>query len=327
MRRSTLIRSAALAALSLPLILGFQGSVNAQQPYPNRPIKLIVPYPPGASTDSMARAFAEELAKELKNPVVIENKPGAGTAIGALAVKSQPADGHTLLFQTEGLFVAKLSNPSLAYEFRDFEVITPLSKTPYALVVPAQNQIKTLDDLKAHAAKKNNELDFGTLGAGSVSQYPVLSHILSEQLGIKEKMIPYKGGMEALTAVMAGDIDAFYSTVSLAHSQKENAKIHILALTSDGNPNPFFPEVKSFKELGIQGMTFHSSYGIAMRSDTPETIKTQLKQVSRRISDSEALKRMRRQIGIEDFPGTLAEYNAEQQKTVQMLQNFSGETK
>jgi len=318
MRRSTLIGATALAAL-LSLTVGFQGSAHAEQPFPSRPIKFIVPYPPGASTDNVARAFAQELSKELKTPVIVENRPGAGNAVGALAFKQQPADGYTLMFQTTEVFASKLANPDLNYEFSDFEVIAPLSRTPFTLVVPAQNQIKTLDDLKARAAKKNNELDFGSLGLGA-NLYTMLSRTLSQQLGVKPNMIPYKGGVEGLTAVMSGQIDAYLATVGLTYQQKDSPKIHILAMTSDGSPNPFFPNVKSFKELGIKDMVFYSLYGVVVRPDTPEAIKKQLKQAAARVVNSEEMKRIRHQIALEDFPGTLNEFNIEMQHVVQRMQ-------
>ncbi|MCL2831513.1 MAG: tripartite tricarboxylate transporter substrate binding protein [Betaproteobacteria bacterium] len=308
MRRSTLIGATALAAL-LSLTVGFQGSAHAEQAFPSRPIKFIVPYPPGASTDNVARAFAQELSKELKTPVIVENRPGAGNAVGALAFKQQPADGYTLFFQTTELFASKLANPELNYEFNDFEIIAPLARTPFTLVVPASNQIKTLDELKASAVKKKNELDFGSLGLGA-NLYTMLSRTLSEQLGVKPNMIPYKGGVEGLTAVMSGQIDAYLATVGLAYQQKDNPKIHILALTSDGGANPFFPNVKSFKEQGIKDMVFYSLYGVVVRPDTPEAIKTQLQQAAGRVTNSEEMKRIRRQIALEDFPGTLDEFKA-----------------
>jgi tripartite-type tricarboxylate transporter receptor subunit TctC len=286
----------------------------------------VVPYPPGASTDNMARAFAQELSKELKTPVVTENKPGAGTAIGALAVKGQPADGYTLLFQTEGLLVAKLTNPSLGYETSDFETVAALSKTPFVLAVPTQRQARTLDDLKALAATKNNELDFGTLGS-EISQYAVLSHNLSQQLGVKEKMIYYKGGMEGITAVMAGEIDGYFATVSLTSSQKDNPKLTLLAVTSEGAPSKFLPNVKSFKELGIKDMTYNALYGISVLSATPEAIKKQLKEAARHVTDSDAVKQTRNQIALEEFSGTLQEFDAEQKRGVQMLYNYAQEQK
>lgn len=309
--RATLIAGAAATAFSLA------APVAAQNAYPSKPIKFVVPYPPGASTDNMARAFAQELAKELKTPVVIENRPGGGNSVGALAVKAQPADGYTLLFQTGELFATKLANPGLAYDGKDFDIIAPLAKTAFTMIVPAQYNIKTLADLKARAATKKGELDFGTLGLGA-NQYSMLSKTLSRHLGVTPRMIPYKGGMEGVTATMTGEIDAYLATVSLTHSQKDNNRIHVLATTSEG-PNKFVPGVKSFKELSVNDMVFSSLYGVAVRADTPEAIKTQLREVARRVTDSDELKKVRAQISLEDFPGSLDDYKAETRKNFEML--------
>lgn len=318
MRRSILIRATALAGLLS--VIGLPGSANAQeQPFPSRPIKLVVPYPPGAAIDNMARGFAQELAKKIKTPVVIENKPGAGTAIAALAVKSAPADGYTLMFQTENFLIAKLANPQLDYKATDFETITPLAKTSYTLIVPGQHNLRTLADLKAHAAKKGNELDLGSLGMGP-SMYNVLGTALSRQLGVKANMVPYKGGMEALNAVMSGQIDGLFSTVSTSYIHKDNPRLHNLALASDGSRNPFFPDLPSFKDLGVKDVVFYSLFGLTIRADTPEAIKKTLKEATRQVADSEELKRFRRQISLEDYTGTLDKFNTDTKNTVEMLQ-------
>lgn len=316
MKRSTFIRSTLLIS-AIGATLGMATPALAQGTFPNKAIKFVVPYPPGASTDNIARAFAQELAKELNSPVVVENRPGGGTTVGALTVKGQPADGHTLLFQSTELFASKLANPNLSYEATDFEIIAPLAKTAFTMIVPAEHNIKTLEDLKARAAKKNGELDFGTLGLGA-NQYSMLSKTLSQQLGVTARMIPYKGGMEGVTATMTGEIDAYFATVGLTRGQKDNKKIHVLALTTEG-ANKFVPNVKSFKELGVKDMVFSSLYGVALRSDTPDPIKKQLSEASRRVADSEILKSLREKMSLEDYPGTLDDYKAETQKNVQML--------
>ncbi|WP_028602814.1 Bug family tripartite tricarboxylate transporter substrate binding protein [Ottowia thiooxydans] len=325
MRRSKFLRSALIAS-AICTTFGMAAPVLAQGSYPSKPIKFIVPYPPGASTDNMARAFAQELGKELKTTVVIENRPGGGTSIGALAVKGQPADGHTLFFHTGELAASKLANPGLAYVPSDFEVITPLAKTAFTLIVPTQFNIKTMDDLKAHAAKKQGELNFGTLGLGA-NQYSMLSRTLSQHLGVTATMIPYKGGMEGVTATMTGEIDAYYATVGLTRGQKDNNRIHVLATTGDG-PNKFLPGVKSFKELGVKDMVYYSLYGVAVRADTPEPIKAVLKDVTRRVTDSDELKKVRQQISLEDFAGTTDDFKMESQKNFLMLKAaYDQETK
>ena len=306
-------------ALLLGLLAG-PTPLLAQEPFPSRTVKFIVPYPPGASTDNLARAFAQELARELRGNVIVENKPGGGTTIGALAVKSLPADGHALLFQVDGLYNGKLATPSVGYEYSDFEIIAPLAQTPYALVVPASLNIQRLEDLKAHAAKKKGEVDFGVLGMG-VNQYSILGRALSRHLGVTPRMIPYKGGMEGVTAVMTGEIDAYFATVGLAYAQKDNPKLRFLALTSEPGPNRFFPQLKTFAELGVKDMVFKSLYGVAIRTSTPSAVKARLEQAVRKVADSEEMKKVRAQISLEDYPGTLEDYRAEVLRNLQMYQS------
>ncbi|GAB3482924.1 tripartite tricarboxylate transporter substrate binding protein [Polaromonas eurypsychrophila] len=313
------IRVRALASAALLGLVSLPGAAWAQEIFPSKTVKFIVPYPPGASTDSLARAFAQELAKELKGNVIVENKPGGGTTIGALAVKTLPADGHALLFQVDGLYNGKLAAPSVGYEYSDFEILSALAQTPYALVVPASLNIQRLEDLKAHAAKKNGEIDFGVLGMGA-NQYSILGRSLSKHLGVTPRMIPYKGGVEGVTAVMAGEIDAYFATVGLAHAQKDNPKLKFLALTSDAGKNKFFPSLKSFAELGVKDMVFKSLYGVAIRSNTPAGIKARLEQAVRKVADSEEMKKVRAQISLEDYPGSVESYRAEVQRNLQMYQ-------
>jgi tripartite-type tricarboxylate transporter receptor subunit TctC len=265
----------------------------------------------------MARAFAQEFAKELKQPVVVENKPGAGNAIAGLAVKAAPANGYTLLFIVDELLSSKISNPELEYEISDFEIIAPVSRTPYTLLTPTDLHINSLDDLKALAAKKNGEVNFGTLGLGA-SLYPMLSRTLSAHLGIKEVMVPYKSGVEGIAALMSGQIDGFLSTAGLAYAQKNNPKLHPFGFTTDGPRSPFLPEVKSFKELGIDGMTWYTLYGVALRADTPEPVKAYLRDAAARVGASAELKKIRAQIALED-PGTLDQFKAEMQRNSELI--------
>lgn len=173
---------AATLAVALPV------PAFAQSGFPSRPVKLVVPYPPGASTDNLSRAFAQELAKELGQPVVVENKPGAGTVIATQAVKNAPADGYTLLFQSDGFFSGKLSVPNAGYEYSDFEVVSPLAQTAYGLVTPASLQLATIADLAAHA-RKSGEFTLGILGAPP-NQYTILGESLAKGLGVKLRLIP-----------------------------------------------------------------------------------------------------------------------------------------
>jgi tripartite-type tricarboxylate transporter receptor subunit TctC len=300
-------------------MLAAHAPAAAEEPYPSRTIRFIVPYPPGASTDNAARTFARELSDELKTPVIVENKPGAGTTIGALAVRNAPADGYTILFQTDGLFNGKLEAPNLGYEYSDFAIISPLAQTPYALVVPASLNLLALDDLKKRAAAKKGELDFGTLGLG-VSQYQILARALSRHLGVKPRLISYKGGIEGVTATMTGDIDCYFATVGLSSMLKDNPRVKLVALTSEKGNNKFLPGLKSFSELGVKDMVFHSLYGVAVRSSTPPAIKARLEAAALKVVNSKDMKSARASISMEDFPGSLDDYRKEVAANLRMYQ-------
>ena len=292
----------------------------AQDVYPSKPIRVVVPYPPGASTDGLARAFAQELAKELKTNVIVENKPGGGTTIGALAVKNAPADGYTLLFQVDGLYNGKLATPSVAYEMSDFEILSSLGQTPYALVVPSKINVSNLDELKVYAESRKGELTFGVLGNG-VTSYSILATNLSKALNVMPRLRPYKGGVEGVVAAMSGDVDAYFATVSLAYAQRDNSKIKILGITSDSGRNRFLPNVKSFEDLGVKHMNLKSLYGVAIRANTAPAIKAKLIKSISNVIETDDMKKARSTISLEEFAGSLNEYKAEVMRNLQMYES------
>lgn len=304
MKTANLNRRAALSLVGGALL---SSQAFAKETFPNRPIRIVVPFPAGgASTDRLARSFAQEFAKEVKVPVVVENKPGGGTSVAALAVKAQPADGHTLLFQSDGLFNAKLATPGLAYEPSDFEIISPLGLTNYALVVPSDRGWRELHDLR----NLKREMDIGTLGIG-VSSYSILADRMAAHLGIRHRMIPYKGGVEGVTAVIAGEIDGYFATVGLTQSLKDNPKVRVLAYTGDPARKGFFPGVPTFHELGMRNMVFNSYYGLAIRSNTPAPIKAALARMARKVSDSQQMKEARQLLHLEAYTGSTEAYRSD----------------
>ncbi len=306
------------AALAAPWLAATH-SAWSQETYPARPIRLVVPYPPGASTDSMGRALARELSRELKVSVVVENRPGGGTTLGALAVRNAPADGYTLLFQVDGLYAGKLSSPGVAYEFGDFDIVSPLAQTPFVLVVSSASGIQTMDDLRKRAAAKNGELDVGTLGLG-LSHYQILATNLGKHLGFTPKMIPYKGGVEGVTGVMGGEIDAYFATVSLAVTLKSNPRARLLAITAQRGPNRFLPGIKTFPELGMADVVYRSLYGVAVRSGTPPAVRARLDQALLAVAQTPEMKAAREAIALEDYTGSVDEYRQEVQANIRVHQ-------
>jgi len=301
---------------------GLCAGALAQDVFPSKTIKVVVPYPPGASTDGLARAFAQELAKEIKVNVIVENKPGGGTTIGALAVRNAPADGYTLLFQVDGLYNGKLASPSVGYEMSDFEILSPLGQTPYALVVPSKINVNNLEEYKAYAESKRGELTFGVLGNG-VTSYSILSNNLSKALNVTPRLIPYKGGVEGVVAAMSGEIDGYFATVSLSYAQKDNPKIKLLGISSDSGKNRFLPNVKSFEDLGIKNMNLKSLYGVAVRSSTPTNIKVKLSKSIANVIETDDMKKARNTISLEEYPGSLTAYKAEVARNLQMYESAS----
>jgi len=258
----------------------------------------------------------------LGQPVIVENKPGASTTIGTMAVKNAPADGYTLLFQSDGFFSAKIDIPTAGYEYGDFEVLAPLAQTPYALVMPSSLKIKSMADLAAYA-KKAGDVSYASLGVGP-NQYTILSNDLAKNLGIKVRMIPYKCGMEALTAVMTGQVDSYFATVSLARAQKDNPKISIVAVTSPSGRSKFLPELKSFKESGIPDMSLMTIYGVAIKAGTPADVKAKLIKAVAAISNSDAMKQARQSLSLEEFTGTNEDYLRE---TTIMMKTYAEASK
>jgi tripartite-type tricarboxylate transporter receptor subunit TctC len=312
------ILCAAAAACAAPLIAGAQGA------FPSRPLRLVVPYPPGASTDNLSRALAQELGKELGQNVVVENRPGAGTAIGTQTAKAAPADGYTLLFHSDGFFSAKVTLPSAGYEFSDFEVVAPLAQTAYALVTPAALKLANLNELAAHV-RKSGEFTLGILGNGP-NQYTIMGESLAKAYGVKLRTIPYKGGMEGITAIAQGDIDGYFATVSLAHTQRDNAKLKALGVSSERG-NRFLPGVQSFTEAGIKDLVMTTSFGIAVRSDTPADIKARLVRSIGKVAASEPMKKARQTLSLDDFPGTLADYHRDGEQAIRMYQEAKRATR
>ena len=315
MRRRVLLGMAALGAA----VVSVPASAQAQH-YPSKPLKLIVPYPPGAATDNITRAFGLELSKVMGQPVVVENRPGAGSSVGILAAKAQPADGYTLLVRAEGFYSAKLATPALAYEFSDFEILAPLALSSYAFIVAADRGWKKLDDLKS----ARREIDMGSLDLG-VGVYSMLAARMSRELGIRSRTIPFKGGAEGLTALLGGQIDAYFTTIGTTQTVKDNPKVRILATTGQPGSNNFLPGVKTFQELGLPKMEFSSSYSLNVRSDTPAAIKQQLARAVQQALASDAMQSARRQHYLEPYTGSLEDYRRDQARVLKEFEAAAAE--
>lgn len=257
-----------LGALSLGATL----PAMAQADYPNRPIKIVLGLPAGGAADIVVRALAQELEQSLKQPVLVDNKPGGLFQIAVQAVASAPADGHTLLYLNSS-FVTVQAVQKKYDLLRQFQPLTLTGETPSVLLVSANSRFKTMKDLVEYGRAHPDELSYGTLGVGT------LEHLKSVQLtdaaGFQAKAIPYKGGPDMVNAVIAGDIQFTGVNVFSALPFINSGKLRAL-VTLDSARIKALPDVPTINEAGVATSTTRIWSGFAVHSGTPAPIAQRL---------------------------------------------------
>jgi len=260
---------AAAAALLLP------GIGHAQDSWPAKPIRLVVPFPPGGGTDIVARALGQKLSERLKQPVVIDNKPGASTIIGTDAVAKAPADGYTLLLSGSTSYSVNAAlRGKLPYDpLRDLAPIAIVARTPLVLVVAKDAPWKSVDQLIASAKAKPQGIRYATFGAGSGPH--LAGELFSLAASVKLQDIPYKGSAQATLAVMSGEIEMDIDTVATVAPHIQAGKLRALGIVGAGRSS-LLPEVKTMAELKLPDATFDAWYGFAAPARTPVPVLDRL---------------------------------------------------
>jgi len=239
--------------------------------YPNKPIKMIVPVPPGGGADAVARGYAQQISKFLGKQIVIENRAGAAGIIAMEALSKAPPDGYTLI-QTN---ISTISiNPfiynKLPYDaFNDFSAISLTSSDPLILVVNSNLQVSNLKELLSYAKSKSSGLTYGSLGNGSIQ------HLCGHVFGIESSMnflhVAYKGAAPVTVDLIGGQIDMAFSGPGTVAGHIKSGKLVPIAITGNER-NPFFPEIPTLKELGYKRMGFTLWNGLLAPSGTPQSI-------------------------------------------------------
>ena len=256
------------------LALFAAAAVAAAQPYPTKPIKLIVPFPPGGGTDILARTVANQLAVADKWSVVVENRPGAAGNIGVeAAVKSAP-DGYTIVMgQTSNLAISPSLYSRLPYDpVKDLDPVVLVGSGPIAIVVRADSPYKSLGDLIAAAKAKPGSLTMATPGNGTVAQLAGVR--LQKLTGVKFEHIPYKGAASAIPDLMGGRVDMFLSSVPTIASHVAGGQLRALAVTS-AKRSPVLPSVPTVGET-VKGFEASTWFGILAPAGTPKPIVDKL---------------------------------------------------
>jgi tripartite-type tricarboxylate transporter receptor subunit TctC len=260
------------AACVLPLLAG--GTVYAQT-WPAKPIRMIVPYAVGGSTDSTARLVAKSLGKRLGQPVVVENRAGAGGAIGQEIVAKSPADGYTLLFSAAGpLTVTPHIYAKLTYDpVKSFEPITLVATQPLLLVVNPSIKANSVAELIKDAKAQPGKLNYGSFGNGSAAH--LAGEYFKTLTKVDMKHVPYKGSGPALVDLIAGQIDLMFDVFSTAAPLAKSGKLRALAITS-AERSPQFPDVPTMQEAGVTGFEAGTWFGVLAPAGTSKPIVDQL---------------------------------------------------
>ncbi len=245
------------------------------QDWPSKPIRMIVPFPPGGGTDIISRVIANKLAESLKQPIIVENKPGAGGNIGVDQTAKAAPDGYTIVMgQTSNLAINATLYAKLPYDpIKDLAPIALVADAPVALVVRAESPFKTLGDVLAAARAKPGELTFASPGNGTVAH--LTGELMQKSATIKFLHVPYKGSAPALTDLLGGTIDLFMASVPTSLGQIKGGKIRALAVSS-AKRSPNLPDVPTISEAGLPGFDATTWWGVLAPAGTPAAIVARL---------------------------------------------------
>ena len=243
------------------------GATAQAQDFPNKPLTLVVPYSAGGSTDATARLVAEGMSNKIGQPVIVENKAGAGGGIGALYVKRAPSDGYTMLVTSAAHIVNKIMDDNVDYDIqRDFRPVSHLTNLPNVLVVNAKSDLKSLDDLIERAKANPGKLNYGSAGNGTVQH--MSASLLATMAAIDITHIPYKGGAAALTDLLGERLDFVFSPINEAVGHVKAGTLRPLAVTTSKRSD-VLSHVPTMDET-LKGYLLPLWFGVAVRADVAD---------------------------------------------------------
>ena len=283
------VKAVALFALAALLLVALPPD-PASAVYPDRIVKLVVPFAPGGGTDVVARTLAQEMTKDLGASIIIENKPGAGTIIGTQAVATSEPDGYTLLMGTFANAVNPSLNPKLPYDaHRDFAPVALIARSFNIVVVNPSSPIKSIADLIAAAKAEPDRLSYGTYGTGTSAH--LAGELFKSLAQVNLTTVPYKGAAPAITDLVGGQIQVMFTTVASAASLIAGGQLRALAVTS-AERSPAFPDLPTVAEAGVPGYAAESWYGLFAPAKTPPDVIDRLNKSAAKAVQSEAFRKL-----------------------------------
>ncbi|MGE8320700.1 MAG: Bug family tripartite tricarboxylate transporter substrate binding protein [Comamonas sp.] len=286
------IAGAGLLALALPA-----GTAFAQSDYPAKPIRLIVPFPPGGGTDMIARTVAQKVAEQNQWSVVVDNRPGAGGNLGVdAAAKAQP-DGYTLVMgQTSNLAINPTLYAKLPYKpLKDLAPVALVSSSPIVMVAQVTSPFKSYADVVAAAKKAPESLTLGFSGNGTVAH--LAGELAENAAGIQLRHVPYKGAAQAMTDVMSGQVDLYMSSIPTLLGHVRSGKLRPIAVTSKTRSSQL-PDTPTLAEAGYKDFDAISWFGILAPAGTPAAIVNKLNQaINQALKQPDVAERLRSEGG------------------------------
>ncbi|MDB5942658.1 MAG: tctC [Ramlibacter sp.] len=302
-RREFLAATSALGVSGL----GLPGTAQAQAAYPNKPIRLIIPFAPGGVTDTSGRLVADYMSRKLGQQVVPDNRPGASGNIGSQAVSTAEPDGYTLLLVLDGTFVI---NPHV-YEkvpfspVRDFAPVGKIGDSTVILVAHPSVKAKTLAEVIALSKTQPGGLSYGTSGTGSIAH--IAGELLKQRSGANLTHVPYKGGGPAVADVLGGHIPLAFASAASIQAHLKSGKLNAIAVPS-GKRSRQYPELATFAENGVANFDINSWVGIVAPARTPKPILDRLNaELNAALNDTEVRDKLATS-GINATPGTAASF-------------------
>ena len=292
---------ALLAALVLPAL--------AQEGFPSKPVRMVVGFPPGGSSDVSARLVAERMSEEWKQPVVVDNKVGAGGTIAAAAVAAAPADGYTLLHVGPGTHaITSVLYKDLSYDaLKSFAGVGQLAVAPFVVVVPASSPVGSMKQLIELARTSPGKISYGSTGAGAGPN--IVTEIIALSTGVQFLHVPFKGAAPAVAATLGGQVDFAMADSASAIPHVQSGKLRALAVTTAA-PSPLYKGVPTVAESVVPGFAYPSSVGFLAPAGTPREVIARINAALGRALANDSVKARLNALGFDPAPMTPEEFDA-----------------
>jgi tripartite-type tricarboxylate transporter receptor subunit TctC len=292
------MKTARVVALACLAVLPLSAAAQTAN-YPDKPVRVVVPFTAGSTTDVIARAITDKLSASMKQQFIVENRGGAGGVIGASTVAHAAPDGYTILIHSSSHTVSPSTYAKLPYDtLKDFAGVTPIATLPNALVVSPSKNLRSLKDLLDQAKAKPGALNYASAGMGSAT------HLNAEKFRTQAKIdathIPFKGSPEAVTEVMSGRIDYYFSPLAPVMSHIKDGKLVALAVGSPKRSNAL-PDIPTTTEAGVPDSEFNFWIGMMVPAKTPREIVNKLQAEVKKALASDDVKERFTKLGAEAF--------------------------